>query len=182
VQLPHFRYHPDPVATGSAVASSDDCEVCGEPAEYRYEGSVYGEDAEVICLSCIASGRASQALGQGGEAATFTDLDDSDEWDEVDDAVVDEVLHRTPGFAGWQQETWLAHCADAAAFNGPAGAVELARDPGAGDAVRTYLESEGYGEDELEEALQGMSRDGAPTAYLFTCLHCGERLAYVDFP
>mgnify|MGYP004667429291 FL=1 len=25
---------------------------------------------------------------------------------------LDELIHRTPGYCGWQQEYWIAHCDD----------------------------------------------------------------------
>ncbi|MFI5930076.1 CbrC family protein [Micromonospora sp. NPDC051543] len=35
--------------------------------------------------------------------------------------VVEETTRRTPGFAGWQQGSWLYHCNDGVAFLRPAG-------------------------------------------------------------
>ncbi|MEH6978944.1 CbrC family protein [Bacillus pseudomycoides] len=29
-----------------------------------------------------------------------------------------ELIHRTPGYGGWQQEYWLSHCNDFCAFIG----------------------------------------------------------------
>lgn len=87
--LPTFSYHPDPVATGSA-----------EPS------------AEVLCLRCIADGRAAAALGVAeDDPAELVDAG----WgvpDEVPPEVVVEVSQRTPGYIAWQQERWLYHCAD----------------------------------------------------------------------
>ena len=40
--------------------------------------------------------------------------------DDVPGRVLDEIAERTPGFNGWQQEHWLYHCADGAAFIGHA--------------------------------------------------------------
>jgi uncharacterized protein CbrC (UPF0167 family) len=46
-------------------------------------------------------------------------VDVGDGWpDDVPAGVLDELTRRTPGFAGWQQERWLFHCADAAAYVG----------------------------------------------------------------
>ncbi|OIJ65019.1 hypothetical protein WN71_025805 [Streptomyces mangrovisoli] len=49
--------------------------------------------------------------------------------DDVPWSVVEEITRRTPGFAGWQQEAWLYHCGDGAAFLGPAGYSELEAHP-----------------------------------------------------
>ncbi|MER7007509.1 CbrC family protein [Dactylosporangium sp. NPDC000555] len=71
--------------------------------------------------------------GRCGDAQ-FTDVSWSDT--DVPVAVTNEVLHRTPGFHGWQQERWLHHCNDAAAFYGRAGADDLAAFPDAVQAIR----------------------------------------------
>ena len=38
---------------------------------------------------------------------------------------LDELIHRTPGYCGWQQEYWRAHCGDYCAYLGHVGAREL---------------------------------------------------------
>jgi uncharacterized protein CbrC (UPF0167 family) len=62
--LPAFRYHPDPVATGSVARSGEACDVCGEERGYLYEGlfiaahlSELSIDSEptaylFVCLRC----------------------------------------------------------------------------------------------------------------------------------
>lgn len=39
-ELPAFKYHPDPIGTGSIVASDRQCEVCSERAGLVYSGAV----------------------------------------------------------------------------------------------------------------------------------------------
>jgi len=111
---PHFRYHPDPVATGSVVASDRTCDVCDQTRGYVYDGPVYGEGADerAICPWCILDGRAARSLG-----VEFTDAG-VEVPEGIPEHVLDEVAHCTPGFTGWQQEHWLYHCDDAAAFHG----------------------------------------------------------------
>ena len=115
--LPTFRYHPDPVGTGTAVRCDDPCEICGRPAGYRYEGPAayvegpFGDEVETMCLRCVADGTASPRLASEDGPATFVDLEGCVPGD-VPAAVVDEIAHRTPCFAGWQQERWLFHCGD----------------------------------------------------------------------
>jgi uncharacterized protein CbrC (UPF0167 family) len=106
MQLPTFKYHPDPLATGSVIKSDAECVCCGEARGYVYAGPVYAEEEyeQSICPWCIADGSAHDDLG-----ATFTDEDGiggHGEWDDVQQDVIDEVAHRTPGFTGWQQEQW----------------------------------------------------------------------------
>ena len=95
--------------------------------------------------------------------------------------VVEEITRRTPGFTGWQQESWLYHCGDGAAFLGPAGYAELERYPDALDMIREDLRRFGWSASETEGFLRQLDRAGEPTAYLFRCLHCGSYLASWDF-
>jgi len=39
--LPTFRYHPDPVQTGSIVERPVNCVCCGKRRDYTYTGPVY---------------------------------------------------------------------------------------------------------------------------------------------
>jgi hypothetical protein len=58
--LPTFRYHPDPVATGSIAASDKPCLACQQVRGFIYTGPVYVEADvdEAICPWCIADGSA----------------------------------------------------------------------------------------------------------------------------
>ena len=85
---------------------------------------------------------------------------------------MDEILHRTPGFAGIQQERWLFHCSDGAEFHGRVSYRDIAALP---EAIESIV-ADGWRPD----ALQGMSVDGDLTGYLFRCRHCREHLAYAD--
>jgi len=113
--LPEFPYHPDPVATGAVVQSSAVCEVCGEARGFVYTGPIFAVDElESICPWCIADGRAQATFD-----ASFTDIAEATE--DVPRAVLEEVSSRTPGFSGLQQEEWLFHCGDGAAYVGSEG-------------------------------------------------------------
>jgi uncharacterized protein len=163
---PSFPYHPDATATGSLVESHDECERCGLARGLVYAGPAYAVDEiEFICPWCIADGSAAHAFD-----AEFTTVDGAPS--DVPEAVLDEVLHRTPGFAGWQQERWLFHCSDAAAFLGRVGYPDVAELP---DVIQS-LAHDGW----PPEHLRYMSADGDLTGYLFGCRHCGTRLAYAD--
>lgn len=89
--LPEFRYHPDPIRTGSVIASDDDCECCEGPRGLAYVGPVYAEDdIETICPWRIADGRAAAEFD-----AEFTSVDQAHPG--IPGEVLDEVLRRTPG-------------------------------------------------------------------------------------
>ncbi|MDZ5447654.1 CbrC family protein [Micromonospora sp. 4G57] len=179
VTQPRFRYHPDPVATGSAVPTVEACDLCGVPRGWRYAGPIYGRQIDVLCLHCIASSEAAQALtGAADWPCMFTDTTDVPQ--DVPFAVVEEITQRTPGFDSWQQPSWLYHCGDGAAFLGAAGHEDLRAHPDALEMIRDDLHRLGWPADQADAMLRRMDRSGEPTAYLFLCLHCGVHLASWD--
>lgn len=179
MSLPRFTYHPDPLATGSIIASPTVCVSCHQARGYVYTGPVYAEeeyDAQ-ICPWCIADGSASARLD-----ASFTDdegIGGGGEWDDVPEAVVEEVARRTPGFSAWQQEQWWTHCGDAGQFIGRAGQGEL-QALGAG-AIAAIQDSAGLDDGpQWDHFFGALRKDGSPTAYMFRCRHCGELGGYQD--
>jgi uncharacterized protein CbrC (UPF0167 family) len=178
MHLPQFRYHPDPIATGSIVRSTAKCLCCGLVRGHIYAGPVYStvELRESICPWCIADGQAHARFN-----AEFTDaagVGDYRPQQKLPTAVIEEVAFRTPGFSGWQQERWLACCNDAARFLGPAGCAELqTRWP---QAIASVQSDCGLVGEDWQSFLRALSRDGGPTAYVFQCLHCSSYLAYQD--
>ncbi|MEV4312241.1 CbrC family protein [Actinocrispum sp. NPDC049592] len=173
-QLPQFAYHPDPLSTGCAVVSDEECVCCGASRGVVYRGPVFCEeelDGE-LCLWCIADGRAAEWFD-----AVFTDAFGPDG---TPAEVIDTITRRTPGFSGWQQEEWMFHCGDGAAFLGAAGARELRDNPQALDHLRTTLTEQGWPTTQIEPYLAALTRDGQPTAYLFQCRTCHTHLAYSD--
>lgn len=176
--LPWFTYHPDPVATGSVVESEKQCKACGRARGYIYVGPVYGREDldEALCPWCIADGTARTQF-----QVEFVDpaCVGGGNWDVAPREVVEEIAYRTPGFAGWQQERWFVHCADAAVFLGPAGHADLER-YGA-ELVQAVLAESGVSESDWGSYLAGMDRnDGPVTAYVFKCRHCGALGGYAD--
>ena len=176
--LPHFKYHPDPVATGSIEPSDTVCVSCGRARGYIYTGPVHATEelGDSLCPWCIADGSAAERFD-----AEFTDPAGvaSGLWPAVPNAVVLEVSRRTPGFTGWQQERWWTHCSDAGEFLGRAGADELAgRWSGALIAIRDdALVDEG----DWEDILSSLHPDGDAAAYVFRCRTCGQLGGYADW-
>jgi uncharacterized protein CbrC (UPF0167 family) len=180
VELPHFRYHPDPVATRMFVASEGTCVVCRHARGFLYTGVPYSEeeiDEESICPWCIADGSAHEKLG-----AEFTDAASIGSGlvgtGPVSPEITEEIAFRTPGFSGWQSECWFTHCDDGAAFLGVMGGRELS---GAGpEAIAAVQESTGLADESWNEFFAALDREGSPAAYLFRCLHCGRFGGYTD--
>jgi uncharacterized protein CbrC (UPF0167 family) len=166
----------DPVATGSVKASSVECVVCGQSRGYIYTGPVYAteKDDNEICPWCIADGSAADRLD-----AQFTDVG----WgvpDDVPAAACEEIAQRTPGFVSWQQDHWLYHCADGCAFLGAVGRRDLDDCPDALEVLLHENDQFGWIPEQSQRYVDSLDADGQPTAYLFSCLHCGVHLAFSD--
>jgi len=173
--LPEFPYHPDALKNGVIGSSEASCRCCGQARGFIYTGPVYAVDEleESLCPWCIADGSAAARFD-----AMFTD--DVAVPEDVPADVVILVTTRTPGFRGWQQEHWLYHCRDGAAFLGTAGWPELEAHPAAIDALRRENAGFEWSAEQIEEYLGNLDKGGSPTAYLFRCRHCGTDLAYSD--
>ena len=174
LKLPTFKYHPDPISTGSIIKSDAKCRSCGQSRGYIYASSVYSaEDLEnEICPWCIADGSAAQKF-----EATFCDDRPLIEAG-MSAAIIQEVTTRTPGYDSWQQGVWLTHCHDTCAFLGDASKGDIL------SIINEGLQVSG-GEWIDPETLRGIVQNyrpkGSPSFYKFKCLHCGKILYGVDF-
>lgn len=170
--LPSFRYHPNPMETGAFQESREGviCDCCGQTTHIYYGAPFYAvEDIDHLCPQCISSGKAAEKFG-----GSFQDDCSLDEG--VDDpGKLDELIHRTPGYCGWQQEYWRAHCGDYCAFLGYVGAREL--------RVLGVLEDvldDPMWDEEQKERIRESVNGGHVQCYLFQCLHCGKHLLWMD--
>ena len=168
--LPHFRYHPDPLATEAFQELGEPvrCPCCGEETSVVYRGPFYTiDEVNGLCPDCIASGAAAEKFD--GE------FQDSESVDEVSDpAKLDELVHRTPGYCGWQQEYWRAHCGDFCAFLGAVGYKELLE---LGVLAEVLEDVEVW----QRVGIQELEKNGGAVGYLFRCLHCGRHLLQIDY-
>ena len=174
--LPEFKYHPDPVGTGEVCRSDSECIVCGRRRGYVYVSAPYtavDDDLhERICPWCIASGDAAQRYN-----AHFANVDDCFE-EVADSEAKTELLRRTPGYIGWQDNQWRAHCGDFCAYLGRVGGAELRE---YGDEVcRQVFPDLAMTFSSIEEALDGLNKVGDTTGYLFRCLKCGHHRLHWD--
>jgi uncharacterized protein CbrC (UPF0167 family) len=77
---------------------------------------------DALCPFCIANGKAAEKFK--GEFQSYTSIEgispvpnEPNTADILKDAI-EEVIERTPGYCGCQQEVWLNHCGDLCAFIG----------------------------------------------------------------
>jgi uncharacterized protein CbrC (UPF0167 family) len=179
MSLPQFRYHPDPIASGSIVTSDKKCRCCREARGYIYSGPVYAEDEldDSICPWCIADGAASSEFD-----ATFVDSEAFSE--EIPEAAMEEITERTPGFSSWQSEQWPVCCDDATAFIGPVGIKEIRAQYHEleGDLLSYIIYEMQVSGGAATRLLNSLHKDNGPTAYLFRCLSCQKHHFYIDTP
>jgi hypothetical protein len=178
-KLPEFKFHPDPIGTGSIEESATECVCCGKARGYIYVGPVFSEEEcdDSLCPWCIADGSAHEKLD-----AVFQDADGIGgygEWDEPSAQAVEEITCRTPGYIALQEAQWWTHCGEAAQYIGAAGHDELAAaGPHAIEAVRRSAGSVSAAD--WEGIYRALEREGSPTAYLFKCSTCGKLGGYWD--
>ena len=168
--LPHFIYHPDPLATGAFVeGEAKVCPSCGKESNVYYALIPYSiEDIEYLCPMCIANGLAAEKF----DAEFVQDA----EWSGQTNPEKDKLLFcQTPGYSSWQGENWLSCCQDYCAYLGTVGTREL-RDMGIAEQVLADYEERGEYQD-IEEYLV---KDGSLCGYLFRCLHCQKYQIWVD--
>ncbi|MBL8179807.1 MAG: CbrC family protein [Bryobacterales bacterium] len=179
MSLPRFRYHPDPLRSGSVGESPGACRCCGQTRGYIYRGPVYSDYDldDSLCPWCIADGSAAARFD-----ASFVDEEGLST--DASDALHDELLLRTPGYNSWQNEVWPMCCSDATAFIAPAGLTELRRDfPDWEEGLRNHiLFAMKIPSRAATNLLESLHRDVGPTAYLFECLHCSRRHFHIDEP
>ncbi|SEG93217.1 hypothetical protein SAMN05216223_12756 [Actinacidiphila yanglinensis] len=171
--LPFFRYHPDPVASGSLREAAETCACCERDRGWIYTATFYTarEVNGRFCPWCIADGSAAERFA--GEFADSFGLAG------VGDDVLHEVTRRTPGFHAWQDPHWLVHCRTAAAFIGEVGYAELAARPDALDQLRADMRLDGWRDE--ARIVEFLTRLGSSaSAMLFRCTVCGTHVAYVD--
>jgi len=175
VPLPDFRYHPDPMATGSFKVSSAVCDCCGQSRGFEYASSIYSKQRKrpTLCPWCIASGEA---------AAKYSGMF-SDDYPlrkaGIAEGIIREVCERTPGYNSWQQEVWQSHCSDACEFHGDAEPAELrALSNG---ALADLLRHNMIKQDHWRALVQGYQRGGNPAVYKFVCRHCHVPIYCLDY-
>lgn len=175
-KIPFFKYHPNPFETEMFLQTDTPviCECCGKSVHIYYEGPFYAiETVGCLCPECIASGAAAKHFD--GEFQDECSVDRG-----VDDPEkLDELIHRTPGYHGWQQEYWRAHCGDYCAFVGYVGYRELKQMGIVEDVLDDHVWEEEWGANK-EELLRYMVNGGSVQGYLFRCLHCGTYRVWVD--
>ena len=175
--LPFFKYHPDPLRSGSIEESGATCICCGQARGFLYSGPAYCEQdlQDSLCPWCIADGSAH---------ATFDVIfsDDTGFSSDIPPLAAAEVAERTPGYHSWQEGQWLSCCGDAMAFLEPAGTTEIRQHypQWEGELMSNIVYDLGISGAAARRMLDSLQRDAGPTAYVFRCLHCEGYKTFID--
>ncbi|WP_279073855.1 CbrC family protein [Amedibacillus dolichus] len=171
--IPTFKYHPSPLATKAFEESKEGlvCDCCGELTHIYYQTPFYSiDDVECLCPTCIANGNAATKFNGSFQ----DDLSIEEGVDDLDK--IDELIHRTPGYCGWQQEYWRVHCGDFCAYLGYVGASELKA-----LGIMEEVLDDPIWDDEQKQMIKESVNGGHLQCYLFKCLHCGKHLVWMDY-
>lgn len=171
--IPTFKYHPNPLATKAFEESKEGlvCDCCGEVTHIYYQTPFYSiDDVECLCPTCIANGNAATKFNGSFQ----DDLSIEEGVDDLDK--IDELIHRTPGYCGWQQEYWRVHCGDFCAYLGYVGASELKA-----LGIMEEVLDDPIWDDEQKQMIKESVNGGHLQCYLFKCLHCGKHLVWMDY-
>lgn len=182
-QLPYFKYHPNPIETGAFTISTPiTCDCCKQQTSVYYTNPFYSSnEVEFLCPWCIAGGQAAEKFN--GEFQDYCGIEGISANPEQPDSIhfdrqaIDELVLRTPGYRGWQQEVWLSHCGDLCAFVGYVGWDEIK------DKLEFFVDLDRdcevlhAGKEDLPKYLRN---NGSCQGYLFQCLHCGKYRLYFD--
>lgn len=176
--LPRFRFHLDPLASGSIVQSPRVCLSCKTAREFIYAGPVYCEVEldEALCPWCIADGTAHATFDVG-----FVDSEAFD--DDAPHTSVEEVMHRTPGYAAWQSGRWPSCCGDLTAYIGPFGYDELNKREHyelQGPLMSHIVHDMGISGGAATRLMQSLKRNQSPTLFVFRCLNCNRSHLQID--
>jgi len=174
MELPVFKYHPNPIETGAVKKSDEACECCGEKRGYTYTSIIFSqEDIETICPWCIADGSASTKFD--GEFSDGCSLAKA----EINEKIIDEVCKSTPAFNCWQEVEWQSHCNDACKFLGDASKEDL--------MMLTEVRLDNFLKEELitleqwKNILKDYVKGGCAAVYKFECTKCSETIYTMDF-
>jgi uncharacterized protein CbrC (UPF0167 family) len=168
--FPQFKYHPNPLETGSITESDKECRSCNQKRGFIYAASVYSsQDLDnSICPWCIADGSAAAKLG-----ASFVD-DFNLFKTRISEEIITEVAARTPGYISWQPECWETHCKDACEFHGDLAKHEMKAL--SQEAVEFFRSELDLNENEWIEFTRNYTPGGDPAIYKFVCRHCGKTI------
>jgi len=173
--LPDFDYFSSKALRGVVEATDAVCDCCGMRRGFIYTGPFYrpGRDEIEICPYCIKDGSAAAKFDGffNDIVAEFDGKVIDNEAAKVSEKVIDELLHRTPGYPTWQGNQWIFYGGDGGIFQGDATqeAVASASD----ESIAHFDSINGHGM--WDEVIKGYTPEGSPSVY-----HFKSRVSEID--
>lgn len=180
MSFPTFRYHPDPLKTGSIKESSEACECCNRTRGYIYTGSIYGvRNVSNLCPWCISNGDAHKKFEVEFPSLMPPVIDPNNPVKfECSDAAFDELLYRTPAFSSYQEIEWPNHCKDFCEFHGIATVGDFKKI--SNEEKNRLFETTWLDQEELESLQKGNEKTELHYLLRFICTQCGELIFQID--
>jgi len=173
LQLPKFKYNPNPIETECLEKSDKTCEICNKKRGYiatsimRCVDTIYD-----ICPWCIADGSASKK--HNGEFVVNIENANS-----LSSEILQEISYRTVSYPAYQELVWLTHCNDGCEFLGHACEQDFKFI--SEEETQRLIDEKTFTKEHIENLK--ISNDTSELPYLlkFRCVHCNELKFLVDF-
>ncbi|MBW7981742.1 PF03691 family colicin E2 tolerance protein CbrC [Enterobacillus tribolii] len=188
--LPCFKYHPYPLQTGAFKQDKTVlCDCCALHTDIYYASTfVSAGNITNLCFCpwCIADGVAAEKFDicfheSSDIEGQIVMYDSAGEFIGVNNIyppeMVDLLTKRTPGYFGWQQAYWLAHCGEFCAFIDYVGWDDISQQLDAFADLAADCAHFGVKVEHLPKYLS----NGDCQGYLFRCLKCGTLRLWADF-
>ncbi len=164
--LPHFKYHPHPLETGAIEQEKIHCPACDQERDYAYTGPfTCRERVARICPWCIHNGEAARKYKITFQVAVSCEVVE-------DPSCTEELVQRTPGYVGLQQEKWLSHCGDHCAFIGYVGWAEIQARQLEGELSEDVQRLCDIYSIAIDEYTETLVNESSHQGYLFRCVKC----------
>lgn len=178
--LPEFNYFTPSALQGVVKASDEVCDCCGRRRGFVYTGPFYHPSQRPgpgICPHCIKDGSAaSKYEGSYNDIRVAFDGQVIDaEAAKAPESVIDELLHRTPGYESWQGNRWAFHCGDGGIFQGDATDEAIAN---ASEEAKAHFDL--INSSPTFDRLFGGDTRRRPSTYHFKCRQCAMDLFLWD--
>lgn len=170
--LPFFRFHPKPLETKAIIPIEIVCRVCLQHRPHKYQGPFYSDvEVEDLCPWCIADGSA--AAKYRGE---FHDKDSVE--GPVGIESIEELIHRTPGYLGLQEDDWPIHCGEICEFLNYAPWTQL--NPFLSELMPDLERIAERLDTQPHRLIEELESGHSLQSYLFRCSLCGSHRLAVD--
>lgn len=201
MELPNFKYHPNPIETGSILKSDEKCQCCNVSKGYIYCGSFYSKHpVREFCPWCIANGEAAEKFDGSFIASLESEFfisNLSNEKISLLEKVMAlfsnkpkypnndlpqesdlELFCKTPGFSSYQEEVWLEHCGKPCEYHGLAVTEDLQGI--SQEEIERLVNHSSMTLDDIKELAALPPKTKLDNLFKFKCINCNELRFWED--